>query len=152
MKSLIVYKSIHHGNTEKIAMVLAEVLQAKLLSTREATPQIIGRYDLIGFGSGIYFGKHHHKLLSLVDDLPQIKDKQAFIFSTSGIRKLPIIHNFNKELRKKLLAKNYKIIGNFSCRGIDSYGPLKLIGGIQKKHPDQDDFDRATLFAENLIK
>ena len=152
MKILIVYKSIHHGNTEKIARTMADVINADILSTRDATPQIIGRYDLIGFGSGIYFGKHHHKLLSLAEDLPEVKGKKAFIFSTSGLRELPIIHNFNKELKKRLLEKKYQLIGIFSCRGFDTYGLLKLIGGIQKERPNDEDFNNAITFTENLIE
>jgi flavodoxin len=152
MKILIVYKSIHHGNTERIARTMADVINADILSTRDATPQIIGRYDLIGFGSGIYFGKHHHKLLSLVEDLPTVKEKQAFIFSTSGLRELPIIHNFNKELKKRLLEKNYQLIGSFSCRGFDTYGLLKLIGGIQKERPNDEDLTNAITFAQSLIE
>lgn len=131
---------------------MADVINADILSTRDATPQIIGRYDLIGFGSGIYFGKHHHKLLSLTEDLPEVKGKKAFIFSTSGLRELPIIHNFNKELKKRLLEKKYQLIGIFSCRGFDTYGPLKLIGGIQKERPNDEDFNNAITFTENLIE
>ncbi len=53
MKSLIVYASIHHQNTEKVATVIAAELEANLLSVFQAHPDALATYDLIGFGSGI---------------------------------------------------------------------------------------------------
>jgi flavodoxin len=52
MKTLIVYTSIAHGNTEKVAQVMAEVLGADLAKTQETKPERLAGYDLIGFGSG----------------------------------------------------------------------------------------------------
>ncbi|MCI2427102.1 flavodoxin, partial [Candidatus Acetothermia bacterium] len=62
MKALIIYLSVHHNNTEKVARVLAKALDADLLKVREADAAILKQYDLIGFGSGIYFGRHHKSL------------------------------------------------------------------------------------------
>jgi len=79
MKTLIIYTSIHHGNTEKIARAMAEVLGAKLMRTHEADINCISEYDLIGFGSGIYFGKYHRNILNLIDKLP-LPEKQESIY------------------------------------------------------------------------
>ena len=62
MKVLIIYISIHHGNTEKVVKEMAQVLDAKLLKLGEVNVHNLSEYDLIGFGSGIYFGKHHENL------------------------------------------------------------------------------------------
>jgi len=62
MKTLIVYTSVHHQNTEKVAKVMAEELKADLTPTTDAKPDTLMTGDLIGFGSGIYFGKHHKTL------------------------------------------------------------------------------------------
>ena len=53
MKSLVIYISIHHNNTKKIARVMAETLSARLLRLQELEKNTIVEYDLIGFGSGI---------------------------------------------------------------------------------------------------
>ena len=37
-------------------------------------------------------------------------------------------------------------IGRFQCKGFDTYGPFKLIGGIAKGHPDQKDIREAVEF------
>ena len=79
-KSLIVVYSYHHKNTEKIAKVIANVLNASILSPKNITADDLQIYDLIGFGSGIYSSNVHESILTLVDSLPSVKDKMAFIF------------------------------------------------------------------------
>ncbi len=39
MKSAIVYSSVHHGNTAKVARSMADVLGAVLVKTGETPPQ-----------------------------------------------------------------------------------------------------------------
>lgn len=117
MKTLIICISMHHGNTEKIAKEIAGVLDAKLSRPGEVDVSNLSEYDLIGFGSGIYFQRHHKALLNLVDKLPEAENKKAFIFSTSAVRKMRLFNDFDKPLKEKLLEKDFDIIGEFSCRG-----------------------------------
>ena len=146
MNTLIIYNSTHHGNTEKIAQILANALKAKLLNCSEINAEIFAGYDLIGIGSGIYFGKHHKTILELIDSLPIMK-KKAFIYSTRGGTPTWLNH---RTLKKKLVKKGFEIIGEFSCRGYDTVGPLKYIGGINKRRPNKDDFKKAENFAIGL--
>ncbi|MEM2930904.1 MAG: flavodoxin family protein [Thermoproteota archaeon] len=153
MKTLIVYVSIHHGNTEKVAKTIASVLGADLARPAEADAETISKYDLIGFGSGIYFGRHHESLFSLVERLPIQNGKRVFIFSTSGLRKIMLIHDFDKPLRNMLLAKGFIIVGGFNCRGWDTY-PLwvRPFGGINKGKPGERELEEAKRFAISLKK
>ncbi len=41
-------------------------------------------------------------------------------------------------------------IGRFQCPGLDKFGPFKLVGGIQKGHPTEDDLKEAVEFYKNL--
>lgn len=148
MRILIIYKSIHHQNTKKIAEVLAKELKADLKEAGELKDYNLGNYDLVGFGSGIYFWQHHHQLLDLVEKLKFLKNQKVFIFSTSGA---PFGGSFHQKLRQKLVKKGCKVIGEFNCLGWDSFGILKFIGGINKKHPNQKDFQKARQFAKNLL-
>ncbi|HEY4712269.1 MAG TPA: flavodoxin family protein [Dehalococcoidia bacterium] len=150
MKVLILYISVHHGNTERVAKVMANILDADLLQVEQANASMLEQYDLIGFGSGIYFGKHHKSLLDFVNKLPTLRNKKAFIFSTSGLRKIPFIHNFDKPLKQRLQRKGFDIIGEFSCRGYDTYRTTKLVGGINKGRPNTEDLKQAEDFAKGL--
>jgi len=147
------YFSIHHGNTEKVAKTLAKVLDADLKKPEQIDPIGLSDFDLIGFGSGIFYGKHHKNLLELAAKLPQT-NKKAFIFSTSGRTdgKIMNVEKFHKSLKTILTAKGFNIVGEFNCAGFDTFGPLKLVGGISKGRPNEEDLRNAESFAENLIK
>jgi len=148
MKTLIICLSYHHKNTAKIALVFASTLNAEIKTPQEVNPNGLSEYGLIGFGSGIYFGKHHKSLLDLADKLPQVTDKKAFIFSTSG--RTGNTSKFHKQLRIKLQSKGYEIVGEFNCAGLDTYGLMKIVGGLNKEQPSKDDIKQAEAFAQSL--
>ena len=129
---------------------MSDVLNAGLLRVEEVDVNVLAAYDLIGFGSGIYFGRYHKSLLELIDRLPMLENKKAFIFSTSGLRKIPFIHDFDKPLKEKLLQKGFNIVGKFSCRGFDTSQAAKIIGGINRGRPDEKDLNQAENFARGL--
>ncbi|MBP2032798.1 flavodoxin [Clostridium algifaecis] len=108
---------------------------------------ILREYDLIGFGSGIYYGNLNKSILHLIDKLQTISNKKAFVFSTSGQGKI----KYNKLVEQKLKEKNFEVIGSFACRGYDTFGPFKLFGGIAKGRPNDTDFENAKDFAKHLI-
>ena len=145
MKTLIVYTSVHHQNTEKVAKVMAEALEADLVPTMEAQPGMLAAYDLVGFGSGIYFGKHHKTLLQFVETLPPMTQKKAFVFSTSGDGTM-----HHTALKEKLADRGFVVVDEFCCKGWDTVGPLKLFGGINKGKPDENDLAAARAFAQGL--
>lgn len=150
MKTIIIYMSVHHGNTEKIARVMAEVLDAKLVKVKEVNINELSEYDLIGFGSGIYMGKHHKSLLYFIDNVPEVKNRKAFIFSTSGMRRGKFFNRFDIALKGKLLEKGFDVVEEFSCLGLDTVGLFKLVGGINKGRPNEKDLENAIKFAGNL--
>jgi len=149
-KFLVIYNSVHHGNTEKIAKAMVDVLEAKLVKPQEVDVDTIVDYDLIGFGSGIYVGKHHKSILKLVDRIPFQKNKKSFIFSTSGMKEGGIFNRFNKPLKEKLSEKRFRIMGEFSCLGYDTYGPFRIIGGVNKGRPNDQDLKKAEDFAAEM--
>lgn len=159
LKPIIVLFSYHHHNTEKVAKAMAKVLDAEIKWPESIDEEELQEYDLIGFGSGIYSSKHHESILKLVDKLPDVKDKQAFIFSTSGA---PIVIGGQKTLddyavkchsllREKLRAKGYHIVDEFICAGYNTNSFLKFLGGINKGRPNSQDLENAENFARALI-
>lgn len=146
MKKLIVYASVHHNNTKKVAERMAAVLDADCLAVKDVDNTLLLEYDVIGLGSGIFFGKHHNSLIQLVKEATVLKQKKIFVFSTAGFEKM-VFHNHLKQLLRNLGAE---IMGEFICSGWDTYGPFKLVGGIKKGRPNEHDLERAVQFVETL--
>jgi flavodoxin len=146
MRTLIVYISYHHGNTEVIARAMGKVLEAELRSPESTTPGHMESFDLIGFGSGNYFNKFDKRLISFIDDLPK-DGRDAFIFSTSGSGAYEDAH---RALRKHLADKGFRVVGEWHCKAFDTYGPLRLLGGLNKGRPDAKDIESAKSFAALL--
>jgi flavodoxin len=146
MKTLIIYMSYHHQNTEKIAKVMGEELEADLVPANQARADALATYGLVGFGSGIYYRKFHKTIITFAEALPVVADKQAFVFSTSGSGGTKQ-HTAFKEL---LESRGFTIVGEFSCKGWDTVGPFRLIGGVNKGRPNEEDLEHARVFAHGL--
>ncbi|HEX2938597.1 MAG TPA: hypothetical protein VHO66_06735, partial [Ruminiclostridium sp.] len=56
----------------------------------------------------------------------------------------------NKTLCDIIKIKGGEIAGSFNCRGYDTYGPFKLVGGIAKGHPNENDFAEAEDFIKEI--
>jgi flavodoxin len=163
MRTLLVLFSYHHNNTEKIAKVLVKVLDAEIKTPLQIDLKELQEYDLLGFGSGIYDGKHHKAVLDLADKIPTVTDKKAFIFSTSfNTWEYKKSHS---SLREKLESKGYKIIDEFNCAGWDTNSDynsgiilaavsyiVQLLGGLHKGRPNAKDLKKAEEFAQNLTR
>lgn len=94
--------------------------EADLFDLKDFNHEMIKEYDLIGFGSGIYFQEHHRKILKFVDELPAI-DKKVFIFSTRAAFlpfRNPLKYHIN--LKNKLNNKNFEVIDEFTRRGLSN--------------------------------
>jgi flavodoxin len=139
-------------NTEKVAKVFAQVLDAPIKTPDQVDPKKLGDYDLVGFGGGIYGEKHHESLLDIADNLPSVDNKKAFIFSTSAIMGKDKVAQDHKKLREKLKAKGYIIIDEFACKGFNTNSFLKHFGGMNKGRPNAKDLQNAREFAERLKK
>lgn len=149
-KTLIIYVSFHHNNTRKVLNAVRPILDADLRTPSQLKPEDLKHYDLIGLASGTIYGMLHRSILEFIShiDLP---DKKYFIITTSGMAMKGKNDSVGKAQRL-LEGAGKKVIGTFDCRGWDSWGPLKLIGGIKKKHPTPDDIKAAKKFAHFLLK
>jgi flavodoxin len=156
MNCLLIVYSYHHNNTQKVAKVMAKVLDAPIKTPQQTSPSELLQYDLVGFGSGIYAYQHAVSLLELADKLPQIQNKKAFIFSTTGT---PVVFGESalaraceqhKPLREKLQSKGYFIVDEFICGGYNTNRFLKYFGGINKGRPNAEDLKNAEEFAQKI--
>ncbi|MCL5949217.1 MAG: flavodoxin family protein [Candidatus Bathyarchaeota archaeon] len=150
LNTRIVLFSYHHKNTQKVAEVIANVLDAQVKSPKETALTELKKYDLVGFGAGIDSGKHYRELLDFADSIPQVTDKTAFIFSTSGITGEKKRIKDHSALREKLQSKGYLNVDEFQCKGFNTNSFLKYFGGINKGRPNEEDLKHAEEFAQNL--
>jgi len=154
VKSLVIVFSYHHKNTEKIANACAKVLGAEVKTPRQVRPEEIAEYDLIGFGSGIYSATFDPSVLDLADRLPDAAGKKAFLFSTYGapafIANREFIEKNHQQIREKLQAKGYAIIGEFGCAGWNTNSFLRFFGGLNKGRPNAEDLRNAEEFARGV--
>jgi len=72
MKSLIVCVSKSHGNTRRVADRMAEVLDAEVVEPESVDPEALRGYDLVGFGSGVYYMTVDAMLRNLIRRLPAV--------------------------------------------------------------------------------
>ena len=143
MKNAIVYASVHHGNTEKIVKSIAERCQVDLIDAVKQSDADLSSYDMIGFASGIYFSKYHQSILKFAEkNLPD--GKKVFLICTYGGSE-----NY-RSIEQILDKKRASVVGKFGCKGYDTFGPFRLIGGIAKGHPDDEDIQNAVKFVKEL--
>jgi len=152
MKSLIIYCSVYRKNTEKIARLFAEKLDCELIDVKSVDNISINDYDLIGFGSGVYKENLSPVLFRLVENL-NLKDKNVFVFSTSGIG----MKFYNNKLIRLLESKGAINKGSFACKG--SFNAVEftnkkifnIVGKLSQGHPNSKDFKNAEKFIESII-
>ena len=145
MKAVIVYHSSHHGNTRKLVEAIARGRDVTLVDASAVKSADLSGYDLIGFASGIYFGKFHRSVVEFAkNNLPQ--GKKVFFLATYGGS------NGTKAIEEAVRERDAQIVGSFGCKGYDTFGPFKLVGGICKGHPDETDLKNACRFLDGLMK
>ena len=154
VKSLVVVFSYHHKNTEKIANACAKALGAEVKTPQQVKPEEIAEYDLVGFGSGIYSATFDPSVLDLADRLPQVSNKKVFLFSTYGapafVANREFIEKNHRQIREKLQAKGYTVIGEFGCAGWNTNSFLRFFGGLNKGRPNAEDIRKAEEFARSV--
>ena len=145
MKTAICYLSCHHGNTRKVVEAMARAGGADLIDVRTRQAVRLEEYDRIGFASGIYGFDFQKAVVEFARQyLPQ--GKPVFFVYTYGGAK----GSGAKSVAKIAREKNCPVLGEFSCKGYDTFGPFKLIGGIAKRHPDARDLENARKFYRKI--
>ena len=152
MKTVIIYYSKHHENTRKLldAIKAAFPEEITLIDAASAdaagiSASVLDRYDAVGFASGIYFSKFEKRVLDLAEKcLPD--GKNVFFIYTCGAGK----KGYTESIRKAIAGKKANILGEYGCKGFDTYGPFKLVGGIAKNHPDSEEVKGAVEFYKRL--
>ena len=147
MKAVIVYASTHHGNTKKVVDAIANECEIEIVDATKVHEKDLREYDLIGFASGIFYSKFSAPVLNFANvNLPMNKD--VFFIATAGN---PMKSYFNS-ISDIVKDKHANERGRYQCKGFDTYGPFKLVGGIQKGHPDENELKEAVEFVKSILE
>ena len=149
MKTAIVYASVHHKNTEKVVKAIAEKHpEIELIDAAKTILKDLASYDLIGFASGIFYGKFHKALLSFITENLPLR-KKVFVMYTCGSDRS---ESYLKDIKDLIKSKDSTLVATYSCLAYDTFGPFKLIGGLNKGRPNEDDIQKAVDFYEKVCR
>lgn len=150
MKVLIIFYS-QTGNTAKIARAIESgvtplVDQCDLVPIKEATPETLDAYDLVGLGTPVWMGGFTPNVRIFVENLPLQANKHIFSFSTHGV--MPELY-FPSVIRK-LKMKGFTPIG-----WQDWYGSVHFQVApkpyFTDGHPDEIDCQEAQAFGQKMV-
>ena len=145
MKPDIFYYSRHHGNTRSVLEAMAQEGETALIDVTARQSVRLEEYDCVGFASGIYGFEMHKAVVEYARQyLPQGKPV-FFVYTYGGAKGTGA-----KALAELAREKDCPVLGEFSCKGYDTFGPFKLVGGIAKGHPDGRDLENARQFYRNI--
>ena len=145
MKTVICCYSCHHGNTRKVAQAMAEECGATLLDLSAGTEAQLEEYDLIGFASGIYGFEMHKAVAAFARQYLPAGKPVFFVYTYGGAK-----GSGAKAVAKIAQERSCQVLGEFSCKGYDTFGPFKLVGGLAKGRPNEKDLEKARAFYQGL--
>ena len=127
------------GNTGKVAEAIAAAAGVKAESIEGAVLPS-EPIDLLFIGDGLYGGKAHKKTTEFINSLGTGKVKNAAVFATYGGQA-----HIGEIITKHLRDKGINVIGEpYTCKG-------KCWIFINRRHPDETDFEKAREFAKTMI-
>ena len=146
VKTVIVYASTHHGNTRKLVEAISAKYDIVLIDANVHQQADLSGYDLIGFASGIDFGKFYESVEQFLKKNLPVYKKVFFLYTCAktSIR-------FTKAMQMEALRKDAVLMGEYGCKGYNTYGPWKIVGGMNKNHPTKDEINGAVQFYESLL-
>ena len=145
MKTVICCYSRHHGNTRKVAEAMALEGGADLIDVTTRQTVRLEEYDCVGFASGIY-GFEFHKAVTAFARQYLPEGKPVFFVCTYGALR----GAGAKELESLARERGCPVLGTFGCKGYDTFGPFRLVGGIAKGHPDEQDLNNTRAFYREM--
>jgi flavodoxin len=148
MKSVIIYASPHHGNTQRVVERMAKRIGARTVDILQEGPPDISGYKLIGLASGAYFGTLHEAIAAFAGEAAFTPDHRVFLAATCGAG----YKDHTYRVRKLLEERGVVCLGRFQCRGYDTYGIFGKIGGIAKGRPNEHDLQMAEQFVQRMAK
>lgn len=145
-KAAIIYASTHHGSTRKLVEAIADKYEVVQIDSTNCQQADLSGYDLIGFASGIDFGKFYDSVERFLEkNLPE--NKRVFFMYTCA----KVNNRFTNSIKAAATKKRATVLGEYGCKGFNTYGPWKVIGGMNKNHPTKNELENCITFFETLL-
>ena len=116
-----------------------------LIDVRTRQTVCLNEYDCIGLASGIYGFEMHKAVVDFARQYLPAGKPVFLVYTYGGVKGMG-----TRTLRQIAEEKGCRVLGEFSCKGYNTFGPFKLIGGLSKGHPDTHDLEQARTFYRSL--
>ena len=144
---LILYKSVHHGNTRRVVQFLVQQTGADAADIGQHPLPDPAHYRLIILASGICFQSMHQAIHAYIEKT-DLSGKPVLLLYTCGLH----FKSYARKTVKLLLKKKAECLEVCHCRGYDTYGLFGKIGGIARSHPTKEDMNRIFASAQKAIR
>lgn len=151
MKTMILYRSKHHGNTKKLVDAIVEnfddvdTLDIATLGKNEVPD--LSPYHIVGVASGIYYGAFDKDLKRVLQAALKPGDKVFALLTYGGEDKWYV-----RDIDGLCRVQQADLLTSYGCPGFDTWGPFKLKGGVNQGHPTAEEIDGAVAFYRRLLE
>ena len=153
IRTMILYRSKHHGNTKRVVDAIAAAFPGEVDTLDVATidkkhPQVdLTSYHLIGIASGIYFGEVDRDLARVMQASVRSGDFVFSLLTYGGASKW-----YGKDIDGICRATHANFLAGHGCPGFDTWGPYKLMGGMNKGRPNNEDIADMVAWYGKLVE
>ncbi|MDY2777852.1 MAG: hypothetical protein SOU51_05685 [Collinsella sp.] len=150
MKTMILYRSKHHGNTKKLVDAIleahpdVEAIDVATLGKNEYPD--LSDYALIGVASGIYHSNIDRDLARVLSNVLHDGHIVFALLTYGGSSKW-----YGKDIDGICRMKRATFLTSYGCLGFDTWGPFKFTGGMQKGHPTAEEVQGAVDHFDRLL-
>jgi len=139
------------GYTQKVAERIRDGAiemgtECEIAAISDVDPGTLHEYDLIGLGCPVFYGKEPLNVRGFVEELPEMKGKHWFVFtthaSTIGIAMI--------SMAQGLESKGGVIVGSHDTYA-DSTAPFIPYPTLTTGHPDEQEYEEARVFGRDLV-
>ena len=107
-KAAIIYASTHHGSTRKLVEAIADKYEVVQIDATNCQQADLSGYDLIGFASGIDFGRFYDSVEQfLKKNLPE--NKRIFFLYTCA----KVSNRFTDSIKAAATQKGAVVLGEY---------------------------------------
>jgi flavodoxin/NAD-dependent dihydropyrimidine dehydrogenase PreA subunit len=151
MKTLIIYFS-QTGFTRKVAERIRDgIVEAgdscDLTSLADVDKDSLAGYDLVGLGCPVFYYKEPFNVRDFMQGLPELKDKQWFVFCTHG----SVMGNTLILMAEALNQKGILVVGYHDTYA-DGSIPFYPYPTLTTGHPDELEYEEARAFGREVAE